>query len=102
MTRIFLRLLAAMIWSTMGETTMPPLRVTEATTSGRSRCAVRNWQADRGCSRRIHWLRFATTIQRLGVFIAPTALPEDPATLQQILRAALAEIERLRLLIGRN
>jgi hypothetical protein len=34
------------------------------------------------------------------VFIAPTALPEDPATLQQILRAALAEIERLRLLIA--
>ena len=34
------------------------------------------------------------------VFIAPTALPDDPATLQQILRAALAEIERLRLLIA--
>ncbi|HEY6355939.1 MAG TPA: IS66 family transposase [Burkholderiaceae bacterium] len=34
------------------------------------------------------------------MFIAPTALPEDPATLQQILRAALAEIERLRLLIA--
>jgi hypothetical protein len=34
------------------------------------------------------------------VFIAPTALPEDPATLQQIPRAALAEIERLRLLIA--
>jgi len=34
------------------------------------------------------------------VFIAPTALPEDPATLQQVLRAALAEIERLRLLIA--
>jgi hypothetical protein len=34
------------------------------------------------------------------VFIAPTALPEDPATLRQILRAALAEIERLRLLIA--
>ena len=36
----------------------------------------------------------------LGVFIAPTALPEDPATLQQILRAALAEIERQRLIIA--
>ena len=34
------------------------------------------------------------------MFIAPTALPEDPATLQQILRAALAEIERLRLMIA--
>jgi hypothetical protein len=34
------------------------------------------------------------------VFTAPTALPEDPATLQQILRAALAEIERLRLMIA--
>jgi Transposase C of IS166 homeodomain len=34
------------------------------------------------------------------VFTAPTALPDDPATLQQILRAALAEIERLRLLIA--
>jgi len=34
------------------------------------------------------------------VFIAPTALPEDPATLQQILRAALAEIERQRLIIA--
>ena len=34
------------------------------------------------------------------MFIAPTALPEDPATLQQVLRAALAEIERLRLLIA--
>jgi transposase len=34
------------------------------------------------------------------VFTAPTALPDDPATLQQILRAALAEIERLRLMIA--
>ena len=34
------------------------------------------------------------------MFAAPTALPEDPATLQQILRAALAEIERLRLMIA--
>jgi transposase len=39
-------------------------------------------------------------IQRRCVFIAPTALPEDPATLQQILHAALAEIERLRLMIA--
>jgi transposase len=34
------------------------------------------------------------------VFTVPAALPEDPATLQQILRAALAEIERLRLMIA--
>ncbi|HEY2417076.1 MAG TPA: IS66 family transposase, partial [Steroidobacteraceae bacterium] len=34
------------------------------------------------------------------MFTVPTALPDDPATLQQILRAALAEIERLRLLIA--
>lgn len=34
------------------------------------------------------------------MFTAPTALPEDPTTLQQILRAALAEIERLRLMIA--
>jgi transposase len=31
------------------------------------------------------------------VFEAPTDLPDDPATLQAILRAALAEIERLQL-----
>jgi hypothetical protein len=34
------------------------------------------------------------------MFTVPAALPEDPATLQQILRAALAEIERLRLMIA--
>ena len=34
------------------------------------------------------------------MFTAPTALPDDPSTLQQILRAALAEIERLRLMIA--
>jgi hypothetical protein len=34
------------------------------------------------------------------VFFAPTALPDDPAALQLILHAALAEIERLRLLIA--
>jgi transposase len=34
------------------------------------------------------------------VFTAPTDLPDDPATLQLILRAALAEIERLQLLIA--
>jgi transposase len=34
------------------------------------------------------------------VFTAPTALPDDPATLQLILRAALAEIERLQLMIA--
>jgi transposase len=35
-----------------------------------------------------------------SLFTVPAALPEDPATLQQILRAALAEIERLRLMIA--
>jgi transposase len=34
------------------------------------------------------------------VFTAPTALPDDPPTLQLILRAALAEIERLQLMIA--
>jgi transposase len=34
------------------------------------------------------------------VFTAPTVLPDDPAALQLILHAALAEIERLRLLIA--
>ena len=34
------------------------------------------------------------------MFTAPTVLPDDPATLQLILHAALAEIERLRLLIA--
>jgi transposase len=34
------------------------------------------------------------------VFAAPTVLPDDPATLQLILHAALAEIERLRLQIA--
>jgi transposase len=34
------------------------------------------------------------------VFTAPTDLPDDAATLQLILRAALAEIERLQLLIA--
>ena len=34
------------------------------------------------------------------MFIAPTPLPDDPATLQLILRAALAEIERLKLQIA--
>jgi transposase len=34
------------------------------------------------------------------VFTAPAALPDDPTTLRQILRAALAEIERLRLMIA--
>ncbi len=36
---------------------------------------------------------------RFRMFTAPSALPDDPATLQLILRAALAEIERLQLLI---
>ena len=34
--------------------------------------------------------------QPAGVFEAPADLPEDPAALQAILRAALAEIERLQ------
>jgi len=34
------------------------------------------------------------------VFTVPTDLPDDPATLQLILRAALAEIERLQLMIA--
>ena len=34
------------------------------------------------------------------MFAAPTSLPDDPASLQQLLRAALAEIERLRLMIA--
>jgi transposase len=34
------------------------------------------------------------------MFTAPADLPDDPATLQAILRAALAEIERLQLLIA--
>ena len=34
------------------------------------------------------------------MFTAPTALPDDPATLPLILRAALAEIERLQLMIA--
>jgi len=36
---------------------------------------------------------------RSRMFTAPSALPDDPATLQLILRAALTEIERLQLLI---
>jgi transposase len=35
-------------------------------------------------------------LQPAGVFEAPADLPEDPAALQAILRAALAEIERLQ------
>jgi hypothetical protein len=48
----------------------------------------------------IHWRWRATTIQPAGVFTLPAELPDDPATLQLILRAALAEIERLRLMIA--
>jgi transposase len=39
-------------------------------------------------------------LQPPSMFTAPTDLPEDPATLQAILRAALTEIERLQLLIA--
>jgi transposase len=48
----------------------------------------------------IHWRWRATTIQPAGVFTLPAELPDDPPTLQLILRAALAEIERLRLMIA--
>jgi transposase len=34
------------------------------------------------------------------VFATPTSLPDDPASLQQLLRAALAEIERLQLMVA--
>ena len=34
------------------------------------------------------------------MFTAPTSLPDDPASLQQLVRAALAEIERLQLMIA--
>jgi transposase len=34
------------------------------------------------------------------VFAIPTSLPDDPAALQQMLRAALAEIERQRVIIA--
>src|SRR5450755_1130344 len=34
------------------------------------------------------------------MFTAPSSLPDDPPTLQLILRAALAEIERLQLLLA--
>src|ERR1700733_6282792 len=53
-----------------------------------------------GRSRRSHSTRFATMLQPPWVFTAPTDLPDDPATLQAILRAALSEIERLQLLIA--
>jgi len=66
----------------------------------RCACAALNWRAECGCSRQIHWLRFATTPQAARVFTAPTVLPDDPTALQLILHAALAEIERLRLLIA--
>jgi transposase len=38
--------------------------------------------------------------QRRLVFTPPASLPDDPATLRQMLRAALAEIERQRLIIA--
>jgi len=51
-------------------------------------------------SRKIHWTRFTTAIQFRDVFTIPTNLPDDPVLLQQMLRAALAEIERQRLIIA--
>jgi transposase len=70
--------------------------------TGACRCACGglNWRAECSCSRQIHWLRFVTTPQAARVFAAPTVLPDDPAALQLLLLAALAEIERLRLLIA--
>ena len=60
----------------------------------------RNWRAECRASRTIHWRRCAPTIQPAGVFTLPAELPDDPPTLQLILRAAVAEIERLRLMIA--
>lgn len=51
-------------------------------------------------SRKIHWTRFTTAIQFRDVFTIPTNLPDDPVLLQQMLRAAVAEIERQRLIIA--
>lgn len=39
-------------------------------------------------------------IQVRDMFTIPTTLPEDPALLQEMLRAAIAEIERQRLIIA--
>ena len=44
-------------------------------------------------------MRFATAIQLRDGFTIPTTLPDDPVLLQQMLRAALSEIERQRLII---
>ena len=41
--------------------------------------------------------RFAAKFMHRRMFTPPSTLPDDPATLQLILRAALAEIERLQL-----
>ena len=46
---------------------------------------------------RFNLVRFAAKIRRRRMFTPPTTLPDDPVTLQLILRAALAEIERLQL-----
>jgi hypothetical protein len=62
--------------------------------------AAVGWPAERACLRGIQWTRFATTTQRRDVFAIPTSLADDPAALQQMLRAALAEIERQRLIIA--
>jgi hypothetical protein len=65
----------------------------------RGGCIGRNWRVDRGA----HAGFIGADSQQSsvsGVFTAPTALPGDPATLQLILLAAQAEIERLRLMIA--
>ena len=45
-------------------------------------------------------MRHGVGIQRSLVSIAPTPLPEDPATLQRLLLEAQAEIMRLQMLIA--
>jgi transposase len=51
-------------------------------------------------SLQIQWTRFAPAIQLRDVLTVPTTLPDEPVLLQQMLRAALAEIERQRLIIA--
>jgi hypothetical protein len=44
--------------------------------------------------------RFGKTAQGQGVFSVPAPFPDDPAALQMILRAAVAEIDRLNQMIA--
>ena len=57
---------------------------------------MRNSRTERGRSQKIQWTWLATAIPLRDVFTIPTTLPEDPALLQQMLRAALAEIGKRR------